>query len=505
MIPGFYYHAFEQTLLPSGRELISPTFERSWHVRFTPTELGEWDYQIVATANDMRVTSAPHSFSVTESNRRGFIRVDERNPSYLVFDDGTPYFAIGENMAWYGGGGTADYLQWMDALSVADGNFIRVWLASWGFGFEWMDTGLGNYDLRQQQAFQLDKVFEMAAERDIYIMLTLLNHGAFSPDVDPEWNANPLNADNGGPLNEPGEFATDPEAIRLWHQKLRYIAARWGYSPNLMAWEWWNEVNWTQMVDPDLLGPWIERSAAYLEPLDPYHHLITHSGSPIEDAVIWGLGSIDFVQHHQYNIENITGEFNDIITEWRAEYPDKPFLMGEFGSPSENDNQGIFLHLGLWSALMHGSFGTAMTWWWDSYVHPNDLYQHFAGIAAFFEGEDLAAHQWIYANSTLNEDASAQIYGLQDDAAALLWIVSDNYSPAYFEAAYTANPSDPITFPEVNDAILNLTELTDGEYEVEWWDTYTGVVIGIDSVQVVNGQANISIPTFSTDLAIKVR
>ena len=44
------------------------------------------------------------------------------------------------------------------------------------------------------------------------------------------------------------EFATNPDAQRLWEQKLRYIAARWGYSTNLFCWEWWNEVNWTPLA-----------------------------------------------------------------------------------------------------------------------------------------------------------------------------------------------------------------------------------------------------------------
>src|SRR6185436_8330311 len=137
-------------------------------------------------------------------------------------------------------------------------------------------TGLGDYSGRMKQAWLLDQVFKLAEQRGVYIMLTLLNHGAFSTSVNPEWNDNPYNIANGGPLKEPRLFVRNAQARELFKRRVRYIAARWGYSPNLFAWEWWNEVSWTP-IDDLSLKPWVAEMTAYIQQYDPNHHLVSLS------------------------------------------------------------------------------------------------------------------------------------------------------------------------------------------------------------------------------------
>ena len=71
-------------------------------------------------------------------------------------------------------------------------------MASWSFGIEWNDTGLGNYTPRLERAWQLDQVMRMAEERGIKVVLVLLNHGAFSETVNPQWYENPFNLQTAG-------------------------------------------------------------------------------------------------------------------------------------------------------------------------------------------------------------------------------------------------------------------------------------------------------------------
>lgn len=508
-VPGFYYRDFSLELTDASQNLTAAE-DWSWRVRFAPDEVGEWSYQVLAaTQASGTVSSEAQKFTVTESPKHGFIRVDSRNPHYMVFDDGTPYFPIGEDMSWYGAGGMADYRTWLDALHAANGNFIRVWMPSWAFGIEWSDTGLGNYDKRQDRAYLLDKLFEMVDERGIYVMLTLLNHGQFSVRVDTEWASNPYNAANGGPLNDPVEFATNPEAQRLWEQKLRYTAARWGYSANLLGWEWWNEVNWTPMSAAEILAPWAARSAAFLKPLDPYGHLITVSGSQLSDDAVWA--EMDFTQNHKYNMTSLVREFGLDIPKWLDRYPGKPFLVGEFGSPSAYDVHGQLIHLGLWSAPMLGAAGSGMTWWWDTNVQANNLYYHFAALSAYFSGEDMAAHQWQPTQAALSKKAGATVYGLQDAQNMRLWMVSKNYNEQYLVRQYEKNISKRVSnptniqYPEVSGVALTLNGLADGSYTVEWWNTTTGEIIATEQVAVASTPATVNVPTFSTDLALKVR
>ena len=125
---------------------------------------------------------------------------------------------MGENLSWYDGRGTTAYDDWLARLAAEGANYVRLWMPSWAFGIEWGENGLGDYGERLDRAWQLDHVLERAEAHGIYVMLCIQNHGPFSLDTNTQWADNPYNAANGGPLEEPSEFFTDPEARRLFEQ-----------------------------------------------------------------------------------------------------------------------------------------------------------------------------------------------------------------------------------------------------------------------------------------------
>jgi hypothetical protein len=51
---------------------------------------------------------------------------------------------------------------------------------------------------------------------------------------------------------------------------------------------------------------------------------------------------------------------------------------------------GLSLHNGAWAALMAGAAGTTMLWYWDDYVHPNDLYHLLTPVRRFADTVDWA-------------------------------------------------------------------------------------------------------------------
>lgn len=486
-IPAFYYHPF--TDVSETR-----TGDPAWRVRFTPWETGRWQYYLSVSAGGGTATSEPQAFEAVPSDQHGFIRVDSRNPAYFAFDDGTPYFPVGLNMAWSVGNVLDDYRAWLDALARSGGNAIRLWMASWGFGIEWNDTGLGNYEQRQRRAYLLDRVLEMCAERGIYVIFSLLNHGTFSSRVDAEWQHNPYNRAKGGMLSAPAEFLTHPDAIRLWHQRLRYVVARWGYSPHILAWEWWNEIHHTPLHRHPALRQWLEDSATVLRALDPYRHLITNSG-PGVGAAAWQLDSMDVVQDHRYHVRDVPDDFRRTVTRWRRRHPGRPFLISEFGDPDKLDASGAHLHLGLWSAAMNGAAGAGMIWWWDTYVHPQNQYAHLAGIAAFFRNEDMGAHAWQPTTTQLQAidggKNAVRVYGLQSPSRALLWLVRSAY-------ARPARRAHPLANVQVR---LRVNALADGDYRVEFRDTFHGEIVGTTNAQAQHGQITFDSPPFTRDLA----
>ncbi len=502
-VPAFWYQDFNITLVPEG--------EPHWRVRFTPTQAGAWT---ASSADETR------RISVTESPSHGFLRVDRDNPRYLAFDDGTPFFAIGLNLGWATSKEQtlADYERWLDALANEGANTVRVWMASWSFGLEWRDTGLGDYTGRLDRAWLLDQVFRMAEARGVKIILVLLNHGAFSETTNPEWADNPYNAARGGPCAEPQCFVTDERAKNLFKRRLHYIAARWGHSPSLLAWEWWNEVNWTP-ITADRLQPWIAEMTAYLREVDVYRHLTTHSyGSGASGGAIWGLPGLDLMQQHGYTTQDPTRAMPLGYAQMEG-MAEKPILYGEFGysagteDETSFDREGVHLHNSLWAAALSGYASTGMYWWWDTYVEPLELWGHFGGISRFLDGEDLAALEPTeveLASSDLNA------LSLQSPNQALVWVqnsaytadsIQDGLEDALREALRSKTKLDPDWHYEptpVEGQTLTLRGLDDGSYQIRWYDPQAGVWQAEAAAETFEGRLTVTVPPLTRDLAFKL-
>ena len=59
-----------------------------------------------------------------------FVRRAADNDRYLQFDNGSPLFPIGLNIAWpHAEPGLEDYEKWFKSLADAGGNFARIWMS----------------------------------------------------------------------------------------------------------------------------------------------------------------------------------------------------------------------------------------------------------------------------------------------------------------------------------------------------------------------------------------
>ncbi|MEZ4661138.1 MAG: DUF5060 domain-containing protein [Caldilineaceae bacterium] len=503
MAPAFWSQPFDRQTRRAG----SP----GWLLRFTPHEAGEWHVYLEDALTGHR--SETVAFTVAPAAARGFVRIDPQNPRYFAYDNGEPMLVIGLNLGWSNGDVLADYARWFDALSQNGGNLARVWMASWAFGIEWRDTGLGDYRQRMYEAWLLDQVFQMAEERGITIMLTLINHGAFSTSVNPEWDANPYNAANGGSLSNPAAFVEDAQAKALFKRRLRYMAARWGYSTSLFAWEWWNEVNWTG-IDDRTLTPWIQEMTPVLQEFDPYDHLITNSFSNGAGSSTWALPEIDVSQQHDYTggdlIETLTTDRRRITNT----APDKPLLMGELGysAGAQIDLDAMHLHTGLWAAPFVGYAGGSMYWWWDTFVDPQNQWHQFGALARFFADEDIGALTPTTADIL---PQGAQALALQKADRALVWVRSDAYSVPAAQAIYDKAIREAIKTKqkltdwqyepaELTGLSLSVQGLDDGDYLLRWYDPGTGEWGAEEELRIEGGTATVAIPTFRTDQALKI-
>jgi len=401
VMSGFLYQDCRRRLTEKGAEVVEKTGEPFWKVRFAPTATGRWRVVIKARDRTGVGQSAPVAFSVTPSKSHGCIR-RAKGADYFRHDDGTPFFPIGENIAWASQRGTYDFDQWLPAAGKAGMNLARIWL-QWNnvLSIEHKGSGAGRYDLAN--AWRMDHVLDLARRSGVRVFFTCdspepyqREHHWLGKLTSKPWENCPHNVANGGPLKEPVEFYTTEEGHRLIRQRLRYIVARWGWDLNIFCWELWNELNcfpgWDKLV-PEI-ARWHVEMAGMLRELDPNRHLISTSfGFADGHEGIWRLQELDFVQSHVYGSKDMARSLPEVTRRMKERYG-RPHLFGEFGPPlraeymklAELDPDGVFLRNAVWSTALCGGAGTALSWWWDNYIHPNNLYRVFTPLAKFCDG-----------------------------------------------------------------------------------------------------------------------
>ncbi len=509
---GFFFQDYRRELV-HGNERLTATGEPVWKVRFAPPRAGRWRWHWEVRSPAGIAVTNPRALEVTPSHERGYVRRSEHDHRFLAFDDGSPYFAVGENTGWYDDRGTYAYDDWFRRLAAQDANYGRLWMASFGFGLEWADMPLGDYRKRLDRAWQLDHVINAAERRGIYVVVSLLNHGAFSTTFNPAWAENPYNAANGGPLASPSAFFTDPVAKELFRRRLRYVVARWGYSTHVLSWELWNEAELTDGYDSAASTDWHREMAAFLRALDPAQHLVTTSFAlAASDPSVWSGAGLDYTQLHYYAragvgdtlIEfepNIARHVDELTGERLGAVP-LPVLFAELGvdarGPSETreaDPMGIGIHDGLWSGAVSGGAGTAMTWWWDNLidVQPRRYYPMFGAVARFVRGVDWGRSGFVRVRGAATAPSRPLVLrGLVGRRLALLWIKDD---------AYQWNSPDRV---EIRGASIAIDELADGRWCGTWWNTWMGRPKGRAELVVDAGAASIGVPRFAGDIALRL-
>ncbi len=391
-VPGFF-------MVPQKREVRDGVEEMladgpgEWHVRFTPSEIGEYAWKMTLRDHGGEATYAG-VFTCTAAPAKGFVRVSEADSHYFAFDNGEGYFAIGHNLPIYHRQGQrAD--DGMRAFAAAKENWNRWWMASYGFGIEW-DKQLGWY--RQDQAARIDYMLELAGELGMYYMMCMDTHQDFRGSG---WEKNPYNVNNGGPCETPKDWFTDETARAYYRKRLRYTVARWGFSPHVLAWEFGNEFEgWAGVTLPEMV-PWHREMAAYLRGIDPFDHLITTSfwGS-YQTEPFFEIPEIDIVQSHRYTNDDLgVTESLHGTSMARHEAYAKPHLYAEFGIRShaetrDLDPEGWAVHNAQWVGLTSFCAGGVMPWWHENYIDPLNLYHHFTALANFTEDLPLGEEPW---------------------------------------------------------------------------------------------------------------
>jgi len=144
VLPAFFGQDYERRDFPSGGKTVAwyyPIGQGTWKARFAPTETGT--YTIRARLNDREDQSLSQAIRIEciPSESKGFLRAGRRDPRFMEFTEGDPFFAIGQNLAFIG---ETQYVNVPKAEAIFTelerngANFLRLWTCceDWAIAIE---------------------------------------------------------------------------------------------------------------------------------------------------------------------------------------------------------------------------------------------------------------------------------------------------------------------------------------------------------------------------------
>lgn len=528
VVPGFYYQEFRQYVPERGYEELEPVSDPVWKVRFTPVVLGTHRYEVTVVDARGEQQVASGTFEVVPSSAEGFVRVGPLGERTFELTTGEPFIMIGLNAysTWTSNSdpGLTSYRERMPLLGEIGINTFRTQLTPNDYALIWSPNvydygvwrhygGLGHYNLAS--AWKLDEIMDMAEAAGMRVFFNIdqaLALSFYETTGAVGWENNPYNVANGGMLNKPAEYFSNEEAKRHFKNQLRYLVARWGYSTTLLMWELFNEFDWVVYEqkfteeEQNAVLDWHVEMADYLDHIDPFEHPITtNTATPArfwpDDSWyydLWQIPDIDVCNIHLYDDPLLAGTTVENIVEYLDLYyarTAKPCVISEWGLDAaghadREDEVGAGLHDALGAGTMYKA---AIMPHYTNLVHDFDLYYHIEALVAYLEGEREGLGGYDFADLAIS-DVQLEVLGLSRPDRTLAWI--------HNKQSFANSNQEPA---QVRDATLTIRGLVPGQYWIEFWDTYHGQVVDVQTTIHDREPMVLSLPPVDRDLAIKVR
>jgi hypothetical protein len=133
IVPGFYFIDYLRLRDNSiGLEVLGRAAKGRWTVRFTPSEIGTYQYYFTAQDKEgtgRYPTSGSLSFTVTASSTKGFVRASTKDSRFLAYDDGSSFVPIGGGRQWWTNNAlrSYDYEAAFTTFKANGINLTRMW------------------------------------------------------------------------------------------------------------------------------------------------------------------------------------------------------------------------------------------------------------------------------------------------------------------------------------------------------------------------------------------
>lgn len=577
--PGFYTHDHE-IVVDHNHEVTRDQGLQHWEIRWSPSLIGTYRWRMLAASAGQEATRSGE-FHCVAGTGRGFVRVSETDGRFFETSNGDFLFPIGHGTrsphderwvtdrvptAASATHVTLKYEEWFKRMSANGENCCVLWMAPWSLGLEWSLTGpgyggLGHYN--QIHAAQLDRIFDLAQQYGIYVILYEMNHGQLSTVIDAEWYRSPyrLDQEGNGLVMKPSDYFHSEECRRLHSNRLRYILARWGHSPMLFAIVLCTELNW---IDPyngleakpgvffvegaatettrihkehNLIARYFASLSDYVSQIDVHDHLVTVQFALLSTGnEFWSDDRFDIMLNNfytpQFRAPQVSAQLGreaegvvDGLWAYAKHFSalgNQPLLVAEWGGHHVNNSRPELAtqhHAGIWASALSGLSGVTGFWWWSA-VNELNLYPQYAALDRFLAGHDRRGKN---LESTLGgveiklpnlDEVDLPEFAQHPSRDALL-LIGDRELMAYVYHQ-DLNTADRFAFdqrsryfPVEAEAFLKLPQrLKKGEYRVEFWDPFAGEVLETRRVALPDGEQGprrIALRPFRVDLAIKIQ
>lgn len=479
-----------------------------WMARFTPSQIGE--YHVTFSINDKVIDNFKIEVSENDNLIKGGLTLSSNN-SLFRFENGEAFRGIGINICW-----ANDYDYYFRKMNENGMNVTRVWMSPWHLSLEWNHTGLGKYDLIA--ADRLDEILSLAKKYDVYIILCMDYHGVAQNRAgffnENKWLENPYNKINGGTCENAEDLFTDETAKKYFKQKYKYIISRFGYSANILAWEFYNEAD--LMAGKSIpINQWHIEMGEFVQLNDIHNRLVSSSATrnyPEKLIDAFKSPAMDFIMYHQYNILDFAPYVLDLHNAMQ-EYYNKPFVLGEFGIDYRGadktyafDPEHIGVHNAIWAGLFSPTPIIPLSWWWDNYIDQYNFWYEYKYLSDFSKQFNWNTNRLEFTElqsgnlfSDKTKRAASLVACIYFDYDIALWFKNDKYQWSLFY--------DKI-FPEkIEDFEQFIPDVKQGEYKISWYDPQTGKFFDKSvSVKIEkDGILKLEVPSFEKDLACIIK
>jgi PKD repeat protein len=481
-VPCFFY---EKVTNESG-SWMTDTDEHYWMVRWSSEQAGVHQIQLEITDVEGQNLGTVQEVNLLAGTTKGIIKKSANNRQFYQHSTQEMYYPFGINVAWNDIG---NYAKTIQNLSDGKANWVRYWHAAFtNQALEWND-GIGNYSAIA--AAKQDSIIELCKQNNVYLQMCIFHHGMFSQTVNPNWPQSPYNTINGGMLVDPEEFFYNEAAKTHTKKLLRYIVARWGYSPELFGWELFNEVQWTgnhpnqsSLWEEEVIL-WHDEMGQYLKEIDAFDHLVTTSAADSQLDELADQEGIDIIQYHTYPAQKLVNDLLNKDDNFLMDHPETSVICGEYGYANNGvvpyDEQRLAIWSSIFSQVPH------LTWRWGEYCETEwtDL---FKAPATFMEEEEIMEQEeWFDWSISVNSSIS----GLRTKG------FTQNNQNAY-GLIYDEDLGD-----NISDVTIDLSNLPFGKYTLETTDIKTGVQLIEENLEITFFTVAHELPLFSDALVVK--